>query len=197
MIIGRIAVIQLRRMNEKVLLNRRLSITIFISIGIWGLLIWNHFNGGVPSHHILNREDLPQISNWWGGLILPLLTWILLYRVTMRIVKRDNGTKAISNFPLNVIYNFITAATFGVLLSLFFTFGYSNLSGNMIQIALVLGLFFPIYRSEFILGFVIGMTYTFGAILPMAVAIILACLSAGLYLYIRPGFIFIYSKMMK
>lgn len=184
-------------MNEKILLKQRLLITIIITIGIWVLLIWNLYNGGVPSHHILNRADLPEISNWWGGLILPILTWVLLYRVTMRIIREDNGNKIIANFPLKVIYNFLVAATFGMLLSLFFTLGYSNLSGNMIQIALALGLFIPIYRSEFILGFVIGMTYTFGAILPMAIAIVLASLSAGLYLYIRPGFIFIYSRMIK
>gem|GEM_PF-5307569 len=28
------------------------------------LLTYEHFNGGVQSHHLLDRRDLPAISNW-------------------------------------------------------------------------------------------------------------------------------------
>ena len=59
-------------------LNRlRLIVTIIISILIFGLLLWNYFHGGVPGHHILDRKDLPVISNWWSGILLPVVTWIL------------------------------------------------------------------------------------------------------------------------
>ena len=78
-------------MNEKSFFKTRLYSTVLVTVAIWALLAWDHFHGGVPSHHILAREDLPEISNWWGGVLLPLLTWFLLYRVEKRLVR--NGVE--------------------------------------------------------------------------------------------------------
>ena len=44
-------------------------------------LTYEHFTGGVRSHHVLNRPDLPAISNWFGLLTLPLLGVVLGLRV--------------------------------------------------------------------------------------------------------------------
>jgi len=60
----------------------------------------------------------------------------------------------------------------------------------------ILALFFPIYRAECFLGFVIGMTFTFGAVLPTGVGIIIALIGALLYLYVRTGIIFIVRKII-
>jgi hypothetical protein len=73
----------------------RLYFTGTITIFIWLLLTWNYFHGGVPSHHILKRKDFPEIANWWGGLLLPLLTWFLLYRIQKRISSANDGKLAI------------------------------------------------------------------------------------------------------
>ncbi len=42
--------------------------TTVITLSMLVLLTWQHFHGGVPSHHILQQKDLPEISNWWGAL---------------------------------------------------------------------------------------------------------------------------------
>lgn len=52
----------------------------------------------------------------------------------------------------------------------------------------ILSFIVPIFFSEFILGFVLGMTYTFGAILPTAFVLVLAALGLLIYKFIRPLF---------
>lgn len=173
-------------MNEKMFFKTRLYFTGIVTIAIWALLAWNYSHGGVPSHHILDNEDLPVISNWWGGFLLPLLTWFLLYRIQKRLIHKNNEQSKTSKPSISILYGFIGALLFGMLLSAFFTFGYPDICGYMVLGLLLLALFFPLYRAECILGFVIGMTYTFGAVLPTAVGSLLALLGAVLYLYVRP-----------
>jgi hypothetical protein len=47
-------------------------------------LAWEYTHGGFQSHHILRRKDLPKLQNWWGGIMLPVLTWFLLNRIQKR-----------------------------------------------------------------------------------------------------------------
>ena len=184
-------------MNEKVFFKTRIYFTGIVTIAIWSLLAWDHYHGGVPSHHILHREDLPAISNWWGGFLLPLLTWFLLYRIQKRLMSDNIEVSKVSMRLANILYGFTGALFFGILLSVFFTFGYSSISGYIIIGLLLLALFFPIYRAECLLGFVIGMTFTFGAVLPTAVGSILALVGAVLYLYVRPSISFIVSRIVR
>jgi hypothetical protein len=160
----------------------KIYFTGIISISIWGLLAWDYFHGGVPSHHILHREDLPEFSNWWGGILLPLLTWFLLYRIQ----KRENLTKIQSPFPIKVIYGFLAALLFGVLLSIFFSFGNTEMPGYMVLGLPVLALFYPIYRAECFLGFVIGMTFIFGGVLPTGIGSIFAIIAFLIHKLVRP-----------
>jgi hypothetical protein len=44
-------------------------------------LAYEHFTGGVQSHNLLNRPDLPAISNWLGLVTLPLLGVVLGLRI--------------------------------------------------------------------------------------------------------------------
>lgn len=183
-------------MSEKRFFKTRVYFTSIVAISIWTLLIWNHYHGGVPSHHILNDKNLPEISNWWGALLLPMFTWILLYRIKKRtIANKDNDSKE-SRFQKNTIYGFIGALLMGLLLSVFFTLGYANFPAYILLIILMSGLFFPIYRAEYILGFVIGMTFTFGAVLPTGIGFILALIGAFLYLCIRPVFLYAVSRFL-
>lgn len=154
-------------MNEKYFFRTGIYFTAMVTIAVWSLLVWNHYHGGVPSHHILARKDLPKISNWWGGLLLPLLTWFLLYRIQKRLLRDNIEKQNLSKLPVNIIYGFIGALLFGALLSGFFTFGYTDIPGYMLIGLLVLAFIFPIYRAECILGFVLSMTFTFGAVLPL------------------------------
>ena len=177
-------------MDEKSFEKARLYLTGLITASIWSLLAWGHFHGGVPSHHILNRADLPEISNWWGGLLLPLLAWFLFSRTKKRLTASPENLRT-------AIAGFFSALVFGLSLSAFFTFGHGQICGYMMQGLMLAALFFPIYRSECILGFVLGMTFTFGAILPTGVGLILALMGAGLYLFVRRGFLFLLSKFLR
>jgi hypothetical protein len=177
-------------MTEKEFFKIRIYFTAIITIAIWSLLIWDHFHGGVQSHHLLQDENLPEFSNWLGGISIPLLTWFLLFRVKKRIVK----DLTVFKFSINILYAFLAALSFGILLSVLFTYGYSEIPFYMIVSLLILALFLPIYKAECFLGFVIGMTYTFGGVLPIIIISILSLIGAVLYLIIKPGILFILAK---
>jgi len=184
-------------MSEKVFFKTRLYFTGVVTIAIWSLLAWNYYHGGVPSHHILHRDDLPAISNWWGGLVLPLLTWFLLYRIQNRLLRNNVEKSKVPKRRSNIFYGFAGALFLGILLSVLFIFDYSAISGYLFIGLFLLALFFPVYRAECVLGFVIGMTFTFGAVLPTAVGSILALIGAILYLYVRPVALYIASGFMR
>jgi len=174
----------------------RLYITGIVTLAIWSLLAWNNFHGGIPKHHILARKDLPEISNIWGGILLPVLTWFLLYRIQQRVFKEKHRRTESADFPLSILYGFAAALLFGVMLSAFFSFNYADIPGYMLLGALILSVFIPLYRSEYILGFVLGMTYTFGAVLPTLIGSILAFIAFLLYILFRRPILFIRSKMV-
>jgi hypothetical protein len=182
-------------MNKKMFFMTRMYSTAIVTIAIWLLLSWNHYHGGVPSHHILARKDLPEISNWWGGLLLPLLTLFLFYRMEKRVTEKNDDAMQVIPFPRSVIYGFVGGLFFGITLSAFFTFGNTEIPGYMLMGLLILSLFLPIYRAECLLGFVIGMTYTFGAVLPTGIGSIFATIGVLLYILVRPMLLFITSKI--
>ena len=177
--------------------NFRVYFTAFAAIASWSLLGWSYYHGGVPRHHILADKDLPFFSNWWGGILLPLLTWFLLYRLHKRLGRDYAGEVENSKYPNQVVYGFAGALIFGILLSVFFTFQYTDLAGNLLLALLLLALFLPIYRAECLLGFVIGMTFTFGGVLPIIIGSILVAVSAVLYLLARPGILYVASSVAR
>lgn len=182
-------------MTKKQFFKTRIYFTAFATIAIGTLLTWNHFNGGVPSHHVLADETLPLISNWWGGLVIPLLTWFLSYGIQTRIYCPGNRE------PFRQVkkagYGFLGGLFFGIILAVFFSVGNMDMPGNMMLGLLPLAFFVPIYRAEYLLGFVFGMTYTFGAVLPTGIGSILALIAAGIYLLVRPAIIYIGSKFKR
>lgn len=178
-------------MNEKLFFKARLYFTGIVTIAIWSLLAWDHYHSGVPSHHILANKDLPEISNWWGGLLIPFLTWFLLYRIQKRIIHYNQEDSETSKHLQHTLYRFVGALLFGILLSVFFTFGNSDMSGYMVLSLFPLALFVPIYRAECLLGFVIGMTFTFGGVLPTGIGSIFASVGAILYLFVRRGILYL------
>lgn len=176
------------------LFKLRLYFTAIVTLGIWSLLFWNYSHGGIPSHHVLNRENLPEISNLWGGLLLPVLTWLLTWRLQQRLVRNRTADSTSISVPITVLYCFFGALLFGVLLSVFFALGYSSVVGKLMMSLFLLALFLPIYRVEYILGFVLGMTFMFGAVLPMGVALVFSVVGAVIYLFIRGGVLFVFKK---
>lgn len=108
-------------MTEKQFQSHRWVFIAISTLYIWALLAYEHLNSGVVSHHLLQREDLPAISNWWGALVLPLLA-----------------------------------------------------------------LLFPLYRAECLLGFVLGMCFTFGVLIPTGLGTLVVLMSFILHKTLRP-----------
>ena len=164
----------------------RILLTSTVTIMILGLLFWQYFHSGVPSHHILQQKDLPEISNWWGALLLPVLTWILLGRIENRLNKQESLIQQAKNQHIKIIGLFLLGLILGISIAMSFTNGYKLFLDNVLYVLLIFSLIFPIYYAEFILGFILGMTYTFGAILPTIFILILAALGFLIYRFIRP-----------
>ncbi len=179
-------------MNEFLSLKNRIVFTVVLTVLVLAWLISDYYHGGVPVHHLLNKDDLPGFSNWWGGLLLPLLSWFLLYRIQKRDKQQGKGR---SNKP-TVFYGFIGALFTGIFFSILFSHGFENLLGYIMLVLLSIGLFLPTYRSEYMLGFVIGMTYTFGGILPTIIASILALAGLLMHEVIRPIGLFLGSRFL-
>lgn len=147
-------------------------------------LAWEHSHGGIIRHHILNRANLPAISNGWGILLLPALTWYLLGRINKR------GASPVGDrpdaLPRSVMVGFAGALLFGILLSGGFAFRQTTLTEYLFQGLLLLALILPVYRAECVLGFVLGMTFVFGVMLPTAIASLIAALSLLLHRGVYP-----------
>lgn len=173
-------------MNGERLLRLRLLITGIVALSVWILLAWEHFHGGVPSHHLLHDAGMPAISNWWGGLLLPAMTWFLIGRVHARVAGPGKENGIAKSYPVAVVAGFAGSLLFGVLLSIFFSTGHEAVPSYMVRSLPLLALVLPIYRAQYVLGFVLGMTFTFGAVLPAGFAALVALVSSVLYRFVRP-----------
>jgi hypothetical protein len=173
-------------MKNKSTVITRIIITGIVTILMVGLLSWQYFHGGVPSHHILQQKDLPEISNWWGGMLLPALTWILLGRIAKRLNKQDSLIQQTKNQNIKITGLFLLGLMLGILIVISFTNDYKLFLDNVPYVFLLLSLVFPVYYAEFILGFILGMAYTFGVILPTIFILILTAVGFLIYRFVRP-----------
>lgn len=153
-------------------------VTLLASLYVWSLLAWDYTHAGVPVHHLLADKDMPGFSNWWGALLIPILTAFLTYRVRKRVGH--------SVLPTSVIYTFAGALFYGAALCTFFLLNIRDVPFYMLMGLIAFSLFFPIYRAEFFLGLVLGMTYAFGGVLPIIIVSILSLLGLLLYKLVRP-----------
>ena len=167
----------------------RQYLTASITLAELAHLTWEHFHGGIRSHHFLNSADMPAISNAWGALLLPLLTWFLSTFIQKRIALTSDAKDSSQKLPTSIVVGFLGAVLFGILLSASFTSGHETITEYLFMGVLLLALLLPVYRPECVLGFVLGMTFTFGAILPTVVASVIAAFSALVHLCVRPFFI--------
>lgn len=145
----------------------RVGLTVFITIAIWSLLVWQHFHEGVPAHHLLANPDLPRISNWYGGLLLPVLAWGLLSLTRRRMIKAESTSLK------PVIAGLVGGMVLGIAMSVTFFSGYEHLTPYLYFGVLPLALLLPIYRPECLLGFVLGMSVGFGVVLPTLFGLVL------------------------
>jgi hypothetical protein len=151
----------------------RIALTVVALVAELIHLSWEYLHGGVVAHHFLARADMPSVSNWWGMLLIPALAWFLLGRIERRLVREEGGAAPV---PPAVWAGFFGALAYGAVLALAFTFKFEGIATIFLGI-FALSLFIPTYRAEYVLGFVLGMVFTFGAILPTIVASVVATLS--------------------
>lgn len=178
-------------MDKASFFRLRLYVTATVTIAIWSLLAWNYYHGGIPAHHLLADKDLPSFSNGWGAIILPLLTWWLLYRLQRRVfLLKDNQAEAIRA----AIYAFVISLAYGIVLSACYFLGYPDVAAYMTLGIFALALFFPVYRAEYFLGYVLGLTVSFGAVIPTMIGSILLFISFLLYRLIRLAVLYLVPR---
>jgi hypothetical protein len=168
-------------MTKKEFFKIRLGLTLCITVMLGSWLGYQYFQGGIECHHFLAREDMPLVSNAWGMITIPLFTWLLLWRIDKRIFFDGNPI----TFPKGVFIAFVASLLFGIALGLSIQFGVKSFSGNVPLVLLLLALVFPIYRAEYLLGFVLGLTYFVGGVLPIVVGVVFLLVSALVHLYVR------------
>ena len=145
---------------------------IFSILFVAALLAHEHFNGGVRSHHLLDRRDLPAISNWMGLLVLPFLGWLLDVRL-----RRHTSALSRLGSPEGIGIGVVCSLLYGAALAASFAIGASTITSSLFFGLVLLAVVLPIYRIEYIFGFVTGMTFTFGGVLPALVALVVAAVS--------------------
>ncbi len=157
--------------------RQRIYLTVLVLAAELLHLAWEYWHGGVQRHHFLQRADMPAISNWWGLLLLPALTWFLSGRAQKRIASYAIPEGTPSKATTSVIAGFVGALIVGIALSVAFTTGQNDIASALFQGMLLIALLLPVYRAECLLGFVLAMTFTFGAVLPTMIGTIVAAIS--------------------
>lgn len=148
----------------KLSLSTRIVITVTIIILVGGMLLWEYFNGGVKTHYFLQDDSFPGISNYWGLLVAGVLTWFTLYRIKVRKIQKSEEKQ--ETILKKAFIRFLVALFFGITLSIFFSLGYAQVAEAMTLGILLLSFFIPLYKTEYLLGYVLGLAFTIGATLP-------------------------------
>lgn len=130
---------------------------------------WEALHGGIVTHHFMQRDDLPGLSNAWGLLILPALAAWAAGRLPRRQAPPRDWLPVALGFALPLLL--------GAALSLGFQLKLQALTEAVFFGLLLLALLLPAHRPESLLGFVLGMSWTFGAVLPLLVGGVIAGLS--------------------
>ena len=144
----------------------RALLTMLVALLELAHLAWQWTHGGIVSHHLLANPDLPSVSNGWGLVALPALAWIL----SGRFLRRATSASA----TRTILIAALGAAAAGIGLSVAFSLGTPDHATLVLLAILLSGVVLPTYRAEYVLGFVLGMAWTFGPILPILVGSVLA-----------------------
>jgi uncharacterized membrane protein YecN with MAPEG domain len=175
-----------KNMSEKYYKKIKYYLISIVVILEAGHLLWEHLNGGVLSHHLLNSSDYPAISNWWGIVILPSLAWFSTIRIKKRIRFQADDASVSGKVPIGILVGFFGMLIVSILQSIAFNFGLENITMYMALGVLLVGLFLPIYRTECILGHVLGAAFTFGPVIPVIGILVMASVSAFSNLCVKP-----------
>jgi hypothetical protein len=157
----------------------RIAFTALVALAEAAHLGWEQLHGGIASHHLLNDPTMPAIWNGWGLVVLPVLAWIASRRAF-----RHAGAAWRVHGPF--VLRLLCALLAGLALSVAFSFGREDLAGFVLIGLLVSALLVRAYRVEYLLGFVLGMSFTFGAMLPTLIGGCIALVSTVAWLAAWP-----------
>ena len=157
----------------------RIGFTALIALTEAAHLAWEHLHGGIISHHLLNDPTMPALWNGWGIVVLPVLAWIASSRAFQRT---DGAWRLHRPFALRLL----SALLAGMALSVAFSYGREDIAGMVLVGLFLSALAVRVYRVEYLLGFVLGMAFTFGALLPTLIGGCIALLSAAVWLGVWP-----------
>lgn len=147
----------------------RLKAAAFALLAVAGQLAWEAAHGGIVSHHLLQDGDLPAISNAWGLLLLPALA-------AWAAGRWPDGRPGQAGTPV-VAAGLLLPLVLGAALSLAFSQQWQGLTEAVFFTLLLAAVALPAHRPESLLGFVLGMSWTFGAVLPTLIGAALALAS--------------------
>lgn len=173
-------------MNETYFKKIRLYLMSAVMLFSLCHLCWEFFNGGVLSHHLLNRSDYPAISNWWEIVILPALAWFATTRIKRRITFQSDALSSGEKIPNAILIGFFGMLIVSLLQSVAFEFGHPTITMYMALGVLLVGLLLPLYRAECVLGHVLGAAFTFGPVIPFIGILVIAAISAVSNLIVKP-----------
>lgn len=149
---------------------------------------WEATHGGIQSHHLLAREDLPAVSNLWGLVTLPVLGLLAGYSVRHRAARNPHVVR-------HVVTAFVASLVLGVALSAAFLHGLGDVASGLFLAMLLAGLAVPTYRAEYLFGFVVGMAYAVGAVLPSLFATVAAVISILAHTLLHPALAALYRTL--
>lgn len=167
--------------------NRNKFLAIVLIVVVCQLL-WEHFNGGVAVHYPLMRDDLPGISNWWALIILPATVWFASYRIQKRMFSSETLDQQFAKRFRNAVIGFSAMLIIGLVQSIAFTYGFGELMKIIALGVMFFALFIPMYRVEFILGYVLGTMFVFGPAIPFIGVLMFLVISTISHKLIKPTF---------
>lgn len=153
-------------------------------------LAWEASHGGIKSHHLLNRADLPSVSNSWGLLVLPVLGWLAAHFVRRRATASVRA-------PGRALAAFFGSLVVALALSAAFRLELSNVTAGLFFGVLLSGVALRIYRPEYVFGFVLGMTFVFGSVLPTMAAMVAASVSVLAHFVVYPVVAALYKRVRR
>jgi len=164
-------------MNLSSVITNKIQASLGAFILTFIFILREYFNGGVITHHLLAREDLPGFSNWWGLLSVPLLFWISITLINKRQNQKSKSEATAKKSKYLVLKRFLAALVFSTLISLLWEFKLEAYLQYIILFPFVIALFKPVHFPEYFMGFVLGLVFTFGGILPLIIGLVLLTIS--------------------
>lgn len=152
----------------------RLAITAVVAVAEAAHLAWEAGHGGIVSHHLLGDPGMPALWNGWGLIVLPAIAWI----ASARLVRPSaHGW----HLHPGALLRLAGAMAGGIAMSVAFTAGRSDLAGHVLLAIALSGLIVRAYRAEYLMGFVLAMAWTFGALIPTLIGGAIALASAAVW----------------